>query len=658
MAPNRRKRTREATENAKEEIAEDEAEVEEKNESKPEAKTEASKTMQRIQNRKNAYKAVAEKRAEHFARSESSTTPTGSLKKKSKTENGEEEEESWPGPWSTAALMLQKRAEARKEREEKLKSLESGTIELLEEQDIYDKELSSISQWNPNLQLKSQYFNEIPTLNDLCCAVIGRNMSYYETVPSMDSFLSTEQKEKIMMELAKARNLDGEAALTLSSVNANTIVFPDCSLLDEETMMKIVEKVCFPESNLPKTPVEGGNNNLDKKNKNKKATKPKKPKTKKSTKKYAEEEDEEEEEENEDIDNKDDDDVLIHHSNSLLQYLILKNCGRGFTDRVAALLYNGGHSLESIELAGCYRLSDSGLAKLLEACSARLQSLKILANSRISSHSLQRISLSLPCLRTLSLDYNTHLTDSHLELLFNDEKSCLLSSLEEISLRGLIEVTPQGLEGILRKVGKKLKSLDLSSCNVNDLVMMAIREHCVLLSNVTLENLDEISTTAWMGLFIPDAFQTQTQQQQQQQKQQTSSLVFNKSIATSRSGMIGPLEIISFQGSSNITDEVIIQLLEVYGRTITSLNLNGCHQLTNRSLAAIWLHSAENLHSLNLSFVRLVTEEGLGTLLERCWKLRNLFVWGMTQLSKRFYHFIESSPKLAVRLKVVGRISL
>lgn len=46
-------------------------------------------------NRRDVYKEVAAKRAAHFARAESSTTPTGSLKKK--TKENIDEEETWPG---------------------------------------------------------------------------------------------------------------------------------------------------------------------------------------------------------------------------------------------------------------------------------------------------------------------------------------------------------------------------------------------------------------------------------------------------------------------------------------------------------------------------------------------------------------------------------
>ena len=538
------------------------------------------------------------------------------------------------GPWTTAALILQKRDEARKLREEQLKAAESGSIELQPETiDIYEREIHGIS-WSYQPKMKSLYWNDIPTLTELCSRTISENMSAFE---GGFEFLSDDQRQRIAEYLAKSRKLDSVSAIQLACPNSNMISFPDCSMIDEEAMMKVIERACF---NVTFT--EDGNNSD--------SDDPDGPKNKRTSRKK----DNALEEVSE----------ILHHSNSSLQFLILRNCGRGFSDRVAAILYNGGHSLEKIELHGCYKLSDDGLVKLLDSCSSSLQSLSITANTRISNFAMQKIALSLSNLTSLALDYNTHLTDDQFRILMGlslqpvpnstssstTTVSTALPSLEDISLRGLIEISSKGLVTFIENYGKKLKGLNFSSCNVDDLVIMSIRNHCLQLSKIILENIDEMSTTALVGLFIPDSFSSNSNSSNQQHQGHSYYL---------RAGVIGPLEIISFQGSSNVSDDVIVQLCEQYGKTINSLNLNGCNQLTNRSMAAIWYHcGVENLQILDLSFVRACSEEAMGYLVEKCVKLRQLSVWGCTQLTSKFYHFIESSPSLSTRLKIVGRKSL
>lgn len=612
-----------------------------------------SKADQRIQNRKAAFKAVAETRAEHFARSESSTTPTGSLRKKSRTDTGEakegeDEEEVWPGPFTTAAMIIQKRDAARKAREEKLKAaVENGSLTILGEddnsQDVYEKELSNF-QWSGSLLTNTSKANnsnsnsnsstiipyqEIPSLNDLCCRKIakllqeeaelgeGGGEGEVEGNSSFLDCLSNEQKEKIAEYLAKARFLNSTTALKLSSPNNNMISLPDCSQIEEEAMLKIIEKVCYSSSPTSK-----------------------------------------------------EDEEVVHHSNASLHYLLLKNCGRCFTDRIAALLVNAVEHLEILQVNGCYRLSDDGINKLLGGCQSILKRLIITSNPRISQKSLSYLVTSLSHLQYLSLDFSSHLKDDDLNILVKEDNSSssssssrgsLLPALEELSLQGLSEVSSGIFVRIIEYYGKRLKYLNLSGCTkgVNDLVVIAIRDHCKLLTSLLLENIDDVSPTAWVGLFIPD----QTHLKFSSPAISDPLLVSSTSTSTStsrsnRSGVIGPLEKISFQGTSNITDEVIIQLTEHYGRSLIDLNVNGCNLLTNRSLAALWLHCSENLQVLDLSFIRNMTEVALGYLLEKSHRMKKLSIWGCSQLTSRFYYWIESCYELNSRIKIIGKISL
>eukprot|EP01040_Poterioochromonas_malhamensis_P006435 gene6435-6932_t len=573
-------------------------------------------------NRRDVYKEVAAKRAAHFARAESSTTPTGSLKKK--TKENMDEEETWPGPWTTAALIIQKRDAARKVREEKIRSNENGSAVEVEELDLYDQEVARF-QWTPvirNTGERSAGPTVILSLAELCCETIARHIEDYESEQGLE-YLSNEQREKVAEYLAKFRRFDPAAALKLSIPNNNSLIFPDCSQLDEDCLLKIIEKVCFPDSNI---------NQLEASRLSITSTSSSYSSATALHRGISE---------------------VIHHSTSSLQHLSLKNCGRGFSDRVAALLVNAAHSLEVIQLEGCFRLSDDGVIKLLEGCCNSIRSLTLTSNPRLSIKGLEKIS-SLVHLQSLHLDYVSHLTDDQLEPLLRRKtaSSSAVLPLLEISLRGLTEISPKILVNLVEVYGKQLQVLDLSACKVNDMVIIGIRNACTTLSKLILEQLDDVSNTAFMGLFIPDRYTNNDDPQ----------ITPSSSTATRGlkyiSGSIGPLETVSFRGTSNVTDDVIVQLCENYSKTLQSLNLNGCNLLTMRSIAALWLKCSEEVQVLDLSFVRNISEDAIGYLVERCQRLKLLSVWGCTQLSHRFYSQIESSPRLSSQLQVIGRVRL
>lgn len=565
-----------------------------------------------ISSRRKVQQEVAEARASHFARADKtdiSTTPTGTLRNSLLPQSRETAEESWPGPFSTAKSILENRELALKKREEKLKAIKEGIPDSVyrddEDADIYEKTLSKLS-WNPQPST-SKYIYNVPTLNELCLQSIAKSIHLYENI----SVLSPEQQDRLMEILMKRKVLTFENILKFISPYSTSIKFLDCSELTDDMLLQIIEINCGLETS------KDFDESIQEVDKNQKS------KANKDQEK--------------DLD-------LQHHGK--LHSLVLNYCGRCFTDKVSSgIIRFLTDNIEVLSLSGCYKLSNEALSRLVYDCCETLLAVNISYNNILNSQGIKSFS-SLKSLTSLSLNYNTQLIDSDLlSLLPLNQEDLPLPFLKEVSFIGLTEVKETFFIQFLKSYGRQLTLLDLSNNTllVTDETIIAIRSYCTAIETLNLNSLYRVSLMAWTGLFIVQNFDSLSSTENNINNQTNSYQIQS----------LGKIQHVSLKGNIAILDECMLELCKNYGKYLISLNINGCNSITDKTLVALSLHSNFTLSTIDISFVRSVTENGLGYLLEQCPQLNHLSIWGCTQISKKLYY----DPRYLSKT-IIGKIEI
>ena len=566
-----------------------------------------------------------ERRAAYYARADPkslpSSTPTGVSNVKAAT--GSNQPESWPGPFATAHAMIQQREDAKKAREDAILAAANGTatstINLMD-MDEFDKFLHTL-KWEPSTESRSgakRYV--IPALSDVCVKYL---ISHFNEIDeSTFSLLSTDICAKFAIELCRQRKFSCEVAMQLAIQGSDGIFFPECSSLSDETFLAAMAKVS-------KTNALQGMLHCT----------------------FA----------------------LTNHtfltirltitiilflfieetssssaSTSSLRTLRLLNCGHGFTDLVGDMVTDKhAAGLEILELTGCYRLNEPALCSLLSACQERLQSLDLSCNSRLGILSLTCIT-NLSALESLKLDNATPFT-SEMLLPLSATGSALIN-LKYLSLAGLIDLNDAGFSPIIKRFGSQLRSLCVRGCvQLTDESIILVREFCKVLDEIDIGGLVQISTAALLGLLIEGAVQLgdtiveipilgSDKVDLDEAESNTSHTTHADSFTgNTNSKSIGQLSKVTMSGlPSSVTDDVIILLCQHSG-SLCSLDVGGCSALTSRALSALLLHCSSSLVRLDVSFIRQYSEDSLGVLVDRCIDLKELSVWGCTQLTKRFF---------------------
>lgn len=563
--------------------------------------------------RRVKQKTIAESRAPVFARPASSSTPTGMTGNATSTSamtdkraRSTQGKESWPGPFATAREIMSRREEAKRLRDEQI--LQGAPAESLEpdEMDEYDTALATL-QWKPTQHAPQ---SKCPSLIDLCIKSCLANLNISSQVINK---ISDDNREKFLLEIAKVRQLTPAVALAFVVEKSGILCLPECSLLPEETLFQAFNIVSY------------------------------RPNIATSS------------------------DSVMDISECIdVRVIQLWNAGYGFSDKIANLLLDRVSELEVFHVTGLYRLSDEALAKLLQACGDSLRHLDLTSNCRICSQSMQ--SMRLDSLTTLVLDHSVNLTDDHLKLLCNSLPSTVSSSshvtassgstLETLSLIGLTNITDAGLRELLSRVGAKLQSLSIGQCaQLTDESLVHIRTHCHSLLELDISALPELTTPALIGLFISDPRMLYRHQEDDDNNNGGGGDVdddgylanIDKRVGDIAEHLnIGHLRSVNLRGLGAVTDDVIVHLAQCSGQSLTTLTINSCYQLTGKSMVALAMH-CPRIAYLDVSFVRKPKEESLGHVVEKCVDLMQLYVWGCTQLTQRFYKGIRTD------LNVVGK---
>jgi hypothetical protein len=201
---------------------------------------------------------------------------------------------------------------------------------------------------------------------------------------------------------------------------------------------------------------------------------------------------------------------------------------------------------------------------------------------------------------------------------------------------------------LIYSCGAQLRSLNIGGCILlTDRTIEAIRNVCGSLNSIDVSQLPELSTAAIIGLFIASPREIQTLWKEEGEGEgegedgviadsdrcdpvpwQGSSSSSSSSLSSlSPPQSIGRLHTVSLQGTVNVSDEVVVHLSEMSRNTLTSLDLGGCHQLSNLALMALKVNCASSLSHLDISFVRGFSQSAVGYLVSSCISLRTLHVW-------------------------------
>ncbi|RDX92655.1 rhp7, partial [Mucuna pruriens] len=285
---------------------------------------------------------------------------------------------------------------------------------------------------------------------------------------------------------------------------------------------------------------------------------------------------------------------------SRLEVLQLDQCGRCIPDY--ALLDTLRQSprclprLTSLSLSGACRLSDKGLHVLVSSAPV-LRSINLSQCSLLSSASLDILANSLgSLLKELYLD----------DCLIIDAAQIVpalkkLEHLEVLSLAGIQTVSDEFIKDYIIARGHNMKELVLKDCiKLTDASTKVIAEHCPRLCALDLMKLDKLTDLS-IGYLANSC-----------QALHTLKLCRNP-----------------------FSDEAIAAFLEITGESLKELSLNNIKKVAHHTTLSLAKH-AKNMHTLDLSWCRNLMDNELGLIVDSCFSLRLLKLFGCSLVTDVF----------------------
>jgi len=118
------------------------------------------------------------------------------------------------------------------------------------------------------------------------------------------------------------------------------------------------------------------------------------------------------------------------------------------------------------------------------------------------------------------------------------------------------------------------------------------------------------------------------------------------------------ISIDDFSSSIYMTDETVCNLVRFGGRSIKSLVLRGCYQITNRVLKELAVTiNGSSLQSLSLENCFRVTDRGIITLARSCSTLRTINVMNTLVTENGLSYLVRESPKLVELIATPSAVS-
>ncbi|XP_027331807.1 uncharacterized protein LOC113847121 [Abrus precatorius] len=285
---------------------------------------------------------------------------------------------------------------------------------------------------------------------------------------------------------------------------------------------------------------------------------------------------------------------------SRLEVLQLDQCGRCIPDyALHATLARSARwlpRLTSLSLSGACRLSDKGLQVLVSSAPV-LRSINLSQCSLLTSASLNILANSLgSLLKELYLD-DCQITDA--ALIVPALKK--LEHLEVLSLAGIQTVCDEFIKDYITARGHNMKELVLKDCiKLTDASIKVIAEHCPGLCALDLMNLHKLTDLSVRYL-------------------------------TNNCQALHTLKLCR----NSFSDEAIAAFLEIKGESMKELSLNNIKKVGHHTTLSLARH-AKTLHTLDLSWCRNLMDNELGLIVDSCFSLRLLKLFGCSQVTDVF----------------------
>ena len=190
-----------------------------------------------------------------------------------------------------------------------------------------------------------------------------------------------------------------------------------------------------------------------------------------------------------------------------LEVLRLKYCGRSMSDKLLEDLSSKAANLHTLQLGGCYRVSDKGIAAAVKSL-PQLRVLELSDCRNISVEALRSVASVGDTLESLSLKNSTQLDSEALLQL------AALKNLKRLSLSGCRGASDVIVEMLVESCGASLEELDLShlpdsgftaepnNCRITDISLQALASKCTNLRKLILRNCDTITDRGILGKWV------------------------------------------------------------------------------------------------------------------------------------------------------------
>ncbi|XP_078432839.1 uncharacterized protein LOC144704323 [Wolffia australiana] len=303
--------------------------------------------------------------------------------------------------------------------------------------------------------------------------------------------------------------------------------------------------------------------------------------------------------------------ALARAATDRLTALELGLCGRCLHDGTLASPAGGPRfaALTAVSLKGAYRLTDDGLAALAESA-PRLRAVDLSQCSRLSSAGLceflrlLRSSLSKLCVDDCALQASALLPGL-----------TALEKLDALSVAAVDGVSDRFVRAVVAAHGPRLAELGFSRCRaLTEASTREISKDCPSLRSVDFRDVVKLDDRALAHL----------------------------------AGGGAALRRLLLRRNP-LSDKAVAAFLEAAGGALTELSVNNIREASNFTAQAVATRCAVNLLSLDLSFCRRMTIEGLGLIAGSCSGLQTLKLFGCPQITPSFVAGQSSG-----RLHVVG----
>ena len=295
--------------------------------------------------------------------------------------------------------------------------------------------------------------------------------------------------------------------------------------------------------------------------------------------------------------------------------------------------------LEILNMSCCYQLTNKGVLQILQIFGSTLRSLDI-SITNITGENLSEYKRTLPCLEKLCVSACYNITDKGLLQIFQlcgstlrfldinqtnitgenlSEYKGTLPSLEFLNLYYCRHLTDKGLLQILQLCGSTLKSLDISGTRITGKNLSEYKGTLLCLENLNMSSCEQITNNGLLQIL-------------QLCGSTLRSLNISGTNMTGENlseykGTLPCIENLNMRYCKQLTDNGFVQILQLYGSTLKSLNISGTN-MTGENLSD-YKGTLLCLENLNMSSCEQLTNKGLLQILQLCGStLRSLDISG------------------------------